>query len=56
MLPAMALNQATDGGEIPVAAAFLAQRHSSNAESKGKSLRKNCEVDVRADVPQLQGK
>lgn len=25
LLPPMALNQATDGGEIPVAAAFLAQ-------------------------------
>lgn len=55
LLPAMALNQAADGGEIPVAAAFLAQAFQQCLRAR-QSLRKNCKVDLRADVPQLQGK
>lgn len=49
LLLAMSLNEATDGDEAPVAAAVLAQMQARARQA----LRKNCQVDLKADVPQL---
>lgn len=51
LLPAVAPNQGADGDEVPVAAARVARAAAALGARKG--LRKNRDVGLKADVPQL---